>query len=159
MHLQRRGDEHHDWSLYRGDGSVGIEWYFRELTKLETSVMLYHLEPGASEGSHFHLEGDPESCSVDSEDELGTLLTSTTQTTDIVRQVSAASGDQSQGIEQVNVAMRAVDGVTGRNSAAAEDLAATAQEMAAQAEALRDAVEFFRLAEDEALLAGAGAVA
>ena len=90
---------------------------------------------------------------------LGTLLTSTTQTTDIVRQVSAASGDQSQGIEQVNVAMRAVDGVTGRNSAAAEDLAATAQEMAAQAEALRDAVEFFRLAEDEAQLAGAGAVA
>lgn len=70
MHLQRRGDEHHDWSLYRGDGSVGIEWYFRELTKLQTSVMLYHLEPGASEGTHFHLEGDPESCSVDSEDEL-----------------------------------------------------------------------------------------
>jgi quercetin dioxygenase-like cupin family protein len=70
MLLQRRGDEHHDWSLYRGDGSVGIEWYFRALTKLPTSVMLYHLEPGASEGSHFHLEGDPGSCSVDSEDEL-----------------------------------------------------------------------------------------
>lgn len=70
MHLQRRGDEHHDWELYRGEGRVGIEWYFRSLTKLPTSVMLYRLEPGAEEGSHFHLSGDPDSCSVDSEDEL-----------------------------------------------------------------------------------------
>jgi len=70
MLLQRRGDEHHDWSLYRGEGSVGVEWYFRDRTQLPTSVMLYHLEPGASEGEHFHLEGDAGSCSVDSEDEL-----------------------------------------------------------------------------------------
>lgn len=69
MHLQRRGDDHHDWSIYRGDGRIGVEWYFREITRL-TSVMLYHLEPGAEEGTHFHLEGDPDSCSVDSQDEL-----------------------------------------------------------------------------------------
>jgi len=68
--LQRRGDAHHDWELYRGDGSVGVEWYFRDSTALPTSVMLYHLEPGASEGEHLHLEGDPASCSVDSEHEL-----------------------------------------------------------------------------------------
>jgi quercetin dioxygenase-like cupin family protein len=70
MHVQRRGEDHHDWSLYDGDEQVGIEWYFRRLTRLQTSVMLYHLEPGASEGEHLHLEGDPLSCSVDSEDEL-----------------------------------------------------------------------------------------
>ena len=70
MQIQRRGDAHHDWSLYGGEGRIGVEWYFRRTTSLPTSVMLYHLEPGAEEGSHFHLEGDPDSCSVDSEDEL-----------------------------------------------------------------------------------------
>ena len=70
MLIQRRGDAHHDWSLYDGDGQVGVEWYFRDRTELPTSVMLYHLEPGASEGTHLHLEGHPESCSTISEDEL-----------------------------------------------------------------------------------------
>ena len=70
MLMQRRGDDHYDWSIYRGAGQVGVEWYFRETTSLPTSVMLYHLEPGADEGRHFHLEGDPDSCSVDSQDEL-----------------------------------------------------------------------------------------
>ena len=70
MLVQRRGEGHYDWQLYGGDGSVGVEWYFRRRTELPTSVMLYHLEPGAEEGSHFHLEGDPDSCSVVSEDEL-----------------------------------------------------------------------------------------
>lgn len=70
VHVQRRGDGHFDWSLYRGEGRVGIEWYFREVSALPTSVMLYHLEPGAEEGEHFHLEGDPDSCSVESQDEL-----------------------------------------------------------------------------------------
>ncbi|MBN9141055.1 MAG: cupin domain-containing protein [Micrococcales bacterium] len=70
MLIQRRGDEHHDWALYRGDGRVGIDWYFREASALPTSVMLYHLEPGTSEGEHFHLEDDPESCSVETQHEL-----------------------------------------------------------------------------------------
>ncbi|WP_423464077.1 cupin domain-containing protein [Promicromonospora sp. MS192] len=70
MLVQRRGDGHHDWSLYGGSGSLGVEWYFRDTTALPTSVMLYHLEPGAEEGSHFHLRGDPGSCSAESEDEM-----------------------------------------------------------------------------------------
>lgn len=68
--IQRRGGEHHDWSLYRGAGEVGIEWYFRERSALDANVMLYHLEPGASEGEHFHLEGDAASCSTYSSDEM-----------------------------------------------------------------------------------------
>lgn len=70
MLVQRRGEDHHDWALYEGDGKVGVEWYFRDRTELPTSVMLYHLEPGAEEGSHLHLAGDPDSCSETSEDEL-----------------------------------------------------------------------------------------
>jgi oxalate decarboxylase/phosphoglucose isomerase-like protein (cupin superfamily) len=70
MRIQRRGDDHHDWSIYRGEGRVGVEWYFRETSALPTSVMLYHLEPGTEEGEHLHLEGDADSCSPDSQDEL-----------------------------------------------------------------------------------------
>lgn len=70
MQIQRRGDSHHDWKLYEGAGRIGVEWYFRHSTELPTSVMLYHLEPGAEEGEHLHLEGDPASCSVVSEDEM-----------------------------------------------------------------------------------------
>jgi oxalate decarboxylase/phosphoglucose isomerase-like protein (cupin superfamily) len=70
MRIQRRGDDHHDVPLYEGAGRVGIEWYFRAVTELSTSVMLYHLEPGASEGAHLHLAGHPDSCSTISEDEL-----------------------------------------------------------------------------------------
>ena len=79
---------------------------------------------------------------------LSGLLVSTRQTTDIVQQVSLASNDQAVGIAEVNAAMKQVDGVTGRNSAAAEDLAATAEEMAAQAEALEQLVQFFRFPDD-----------
>lgn len=78
------------------------------------------------------------------------LLQSTRQTTEIVQQVSAASTDQATGIAEVNEAMKQVDGVTGRNALAAEDLAATAQEMAAQADALHNLVQFFRVAGDGA---------
>ncbi|HEX8848823.1 MAG TPA: HAMP domain-containing methyl-accepting chemotaxis protein [Gemmatimonadaceae bacterium] len=78
------------------------------------------------------------------------LLESNKQTTEIVQQVSSASIDQAEGIATVNEAMKQVDGVTERNATAAEDLAATAQEMAAQAEALQDLVQFFRVGDDAA---------
>lgn len=68
--IQRRGDDPREWSLYGGDGTVGIEWYFRERTRLAANVMLYHLEPGAAEGDHLHLEGDADSCSVYSSEEM-----------------------------------------------------------------------------------------
>jgi len=70
MRVQRRGDNAHVWELYRGRGRIGIEWYFKETTALPISVMLYHLDPGAEEGEHFHLEGVGDSCSPGSSDEM-----------------------------------------------------------------------------------------
>lgn len=70
MRVQRRGDNAHEWELYNGKARIGIEWYFKETTALPTSVMLYHLEPGAEEGQHFHLEGVGDSCSPGSSDEM-----------------------------------------------------------------------------------------
>lgn len=70
MRVQKRGDNGHDWELYHGEGRIGIEWYFQQSSALPTSVMLYRLEPGAEEGQHHHLEGDPDSCSTNSSDEM-----------------------------------------------------------------------------------------
>ncbi|WP_243228324.1 cupin domain-containing protein [Microbacterium sp. CIAB417] len=70
MRVQRQGDNAHDWELYRGRGRIGIEWYFQQTTSLPISVMRYRLEPGAEEGQHHHLGGDPTSCSPDGSDEM-----------------------------------------------------------------------------------------
>lgn len=70
MRVQRQGDNAHDWELYHGAGRIGIDWYFKETTALPISVMRYHLEPGAEEGQHFHLEGAGDSCSPNSSDEM-----------------------------------------------------------------------------------------
>jgi methyl-accepting chemotaxis protein len=82
-------------------------------------------------------------------DRSGRLLTdlvpSIRQTVELVQEVAAASNEQSSGVGHVNRAMSQVDQVTQRNAAAAEELASTAQEMAAQAEALRQLMGFFRV--------------
>lgn len=70
MRVQKLGDNAHEWELYRGAGRIGIEWYFKETSHLPSSVMRYHLEPGAEEGQHFHLEGVGDSCSPGSSDEI-----------------------------------------------------------------------------------------
>lgn len=70
MRVQKSGDNAHEWELYDGAGSIGIEWYFKETTALPVSVMRYQLMPGAEEGQHHHLAGDADSCSTDSSDEM-----------------------------------------------------------------------------------------
>jgi len=76
---------------------------------------------------------------------LTDLVPSIRQTVELVQEVAAASNEQSTGVGHVNRAMSQVDQVTQRNAAAAEELASTAQEMAAQAEALRQLMGFFRV--------------
>jgi mannose-6-phosphate isomerase-like protein (cupin superfamily) len=93
MLVQRRDDDHYDWSLYEGAGRVGVEWYFRDRTELPSSVMLYHFEPGAEEGSHLHLAGDPASCSVESTDELYVVVAGEVVMTVAEEQTVLRSGD------------------------------------------------------------------
>ncbi|WP_242335117.1 MULTISPECIES: methyl-accepting chemotaxis protein [Anaeromyxobacter] len=68
-------------------------------------------------------------------------------TAELVQEVAAASQQQAAGVEQVSRAMAIVDQTTQRNSAAAEELSSTAEEMAAQAASLQQLVGFFRVRE------------
>jgi methyl-accepting chemotaxis protein len=74
----------------------------------------------------------------------------------LVREVSAASREQTFALDGVGTGMLHVDDITQRNAASAEELAATAQELAAQADELRSQVSFFRTAELTSLRIPAG---
>ncbi len=52
----------------------------------------------------------------------------------LIKEIAAASGEQSQGIEQINKGMGEVDTVTQQNAANAEESASASEEMNAQAE-------------------------
>ncbi|HSP17197.1 MAG TPA: methyl-accepting chemotaxis protein [Thermoanaerobaculia bacterium] len=84
---------------------------------------------------------------------LTDLVPTIRKTADLVREVSAASREQAQGVTQINQAMSSVDQVTQRNAAAAEELASTAEEMAAQSDALEQTIAFFRINNDNVIAA------
>ncbi|WP_104205264.1 methyl-accepting chemotaxis protein [Billgrantia saliphila] len=78
------------------------------------------------------------------------ILTSVRRVTDIMDEISAASQEQSSGIEQVNMAVSQMDEVTQQNAALVEQASAAAASLEAQAAQLESAVAIFRLAEGEA---------
>jgi hypothetical protein len=59
---------------------------------------------------------------------------------ELVSEVAAASREQSQGIDQVNVAVSQMDKVTQSNAANAEETASASEELSAQAHELEAAV-------------------
>jgi methyl-accepting chemotaxis protein len=74
---------------------------------------------------------------------LSTLAPSMAESTSLVQRVAASSTQQGADIASVTGAMGDVDSTTQRNAAAAQQLAATAGEMAAAAEQLRGMLERF----------------
>ncbi|MDR6536843.1 methyl-accepting chemotaxis protein [Variovorax soli] len=73
------------------------------------------------------------------------IVGSIRRVTDIVGEISAASHEQTQGIEQINQAITQMDQVTQQNAALVEEAAAAAQSMQEQAGRLVEAVSVFKL--------------
>jgi len=65
--------------------------------------------------------------------------------TDIMAEISSASGEQSSGIEQVNDAISKMDNVTQQNAALVEEAAAAAKSLEGQAEELNNLLVAFKL--------------
>ncbi|MHB0946550.1 MAG: methyl-accepting chemotaxis protein [Sedimentisphaerales bacterium] len=72
--------------------------------------------------------------------ELDEIVTSIAKTTELVGEIAAASAEQSQGVEQVNVAVSQMDKVTQQNAANAEESASASEELNAQAESMNEIV-------------------
>ncbi|WP_331345618.1 hypothetical protein [Cellvibrio sp. UBA7661] len=71
------------------------------------------------------------------------MLPSIRKTADLVQEISAASSEQTQGLEQINSAVSQLAQTTQVNASAAEELNATAEEMSNQAVQLQELMEFF----------------
>ena len=81
------------------------------------------------------------------------VVTSIRRVTDIVREISAASAEQSDGVGQVGEAVMQMDQATQQNAALVEEMAAAASSMKTQAQELVDAVAVFRLEQSSTALA------
>ncbi len=66
---------------------------------------------------------------------------------DLIGEIAGTAGEQSRGIEQVNIAVTQMDQVTQQNAALVEESAAAAASLAHQAQALAAAVAQFRTGE------------
>ncbi|SDK75118.1 methyl-accepting chemotaxis protein [Stenotrophomonas pavanii] len=77
---------------------------------------------------------------------MGEIVASVQRVTDIMAEISAASQEQSAGIEQVNQTVVQMDETTQQNAALVEEATAAARAMEDQAVQLGEAVARFRLA-------------
>ncbi len=73
------------------------------------------------------------------------VVNSVKRVTDIVGEITSASQEQSEGIEQINLAITQMDEVTQQNAALVEEAAAAAQSMQEQANKLSEVVSVFKL--------------
>jgi methyl-accepting chemotaxis protein len=79
------------------------------------------------------------------------------KTAELIQEISAASGEQNSGAEQINKAIIQLDQVIQQNASASEEMASMAEELSGQAEMLKEAVSFFKIGDgDRKRLGGAG---
>ncbi|MCC8539690.1 methyl-accepting chemotaxis protein [Xanthomonas codiaei] len=82
---------------------------------------------------------------------MADIVASVQRVTDIMGEISAASQEQSAGIEQVNLTVTQMDEATQQNAALVEEATAAARAMEDQAGQLSDAVAIFKLQPTDAL--------
>jgi methyl-accepting chemotaxis protein len=70
------------------------------------------------------------------------------RTAQLVQEITASSGEQSSGADQINKAVLQLDEVVQEAASSAEELAATAEELSGQAKAMHDAISFFQVDAD-----------
>ncbi|MDO8961968.1 MAG: PAS domain S-box protein [Methylophilus sp.] len=76
---------------------------------------------------------------------MAEIVSSVQRVTDIMGEISAASSEQSAGIDQVNTAITSMDEVTQQNAALVEEAAAAAESLVDQAISLMEVVGNFKL--------------
>lgn len=84
---------------------------------------------------------------------LDEIVGSIAKTSNLVQEIATASQEQSVGATHVNSAMEHMSKITQQNASASEQLAATAEEMSGQTEQLQNLMSFFKLHQNESVLA------
>jgi methyl-accepting chemotaxis protein len=78
---------------------------------------------------------------------LARLVPDIKKTASLVAEISASCREQDIGADQINKAILQLDKVTQSNVSASEQMSATSEELAAQAQQLADSIAYFRLGE------------
>jgi methyl-accepting chemotaxis protein len=76
---------------------------------------------------------------------LTEIVESIKKVAEIVSEIASASGEQSSGCDQVNIALTQMDQMTQQNSALVEENAAAAKALEQQSHAMDEQISFFRL--------------
>ncbi len=88
------------------------------------------------------------------------IVASVQRVSDVIGEIAQATGEQSQGLSQINLAVVELDDMTQRNAALVEQSAAAAQSLSEQAQHLADMVSRFELGDvDDPAQASAAAPA
>ncbi|MFH0975504.1 MAG: methyl-accepting chemotaxis protein [Spirochaetota bacterium] len=75
---------------------------------------------------------------------LAKLVPDIQKTAELVAEINAASGEQANGVEQINTAVQQLNSVVQQNASNSEELAATAEELASQTTLMREAVVYLK---------------
>ncbi|POT54783.1 methyl-accepting chemotaxis protein II [Citrobacter amalonaticus] len=78
---------------------------------------------------------------------MGDIINAISNVTDIMNEIACASEEQSNGIQQVGIAVAEMDRVTQQNTSLVEESAAASAELEAQASRLNKAVAVFHISE------------
>jgi len=70
------------------------------------------------------------------------------KTADLVQEITAASNEQSSGVDQINSAVEQLDKAAQHSASSSEELAATSEEMSAQIAELVSTIGFFQLGDE-----------
>jgi PAS domain S-box-containing protein len=73
------------------------------------------------------------------------------KTAELVKEISAASNEQSLGAEQINTAIQELEKVIQQNTSSSEEISSTAEELASQAEQLQSTIAFFKTDESDSM--------
>jgi methyl-accepting chemotaxis protein len=90
---------------------------------------------------------------------MGEIVSAIQRVTDIVAEISAASVEQSSGVQQVGEAVGQMDRATQQNAALVEESAAAAESLKGQAQQLVQAVALFKVSQKDGMLSEAGVAA
>ncbi len=78
-------------------------------------------------------------------DKMEEILPDIEKTASLVKEITAASMEQSKGANEISNAIQQLNGVTQQNASVSEELASSAEELNSQAEQLAGLVSFFRI--------------
>ena len=79
---------------------------------------------------------------------LAKLVPDIQKTAELVAEINAASGEQANGVDQINTAVQQLNTVVQQNASNSEELAATAEELASQTTLMREAVVFLKTGDE-----------